>query len=87
MIGEFQRVLECAKNFVNSKGGVVAFQNNAWNVLCSDGDREYNIDLAKIGKLKGTLKGSEKIPLLCVPPTRLSGPCCQVLTNFLKDNL
>ena len=81
------RVLECAKKFANSKGGVVAFQKNAWNALCSDGDPEYSIDLAKTGKLKGTLKGSQKIPLLCVPPTRLSGPCCQVLTNVVKDYL
>jgi hypothetical protein len=81
------RVLECAKKFVNSKGGVVAFQKNAWNALCSDGDRKYNIDLAKTGKLKGTLKGSQKIPLLCVPPTRLSGPCCQVLKKIVKEYL
>jgi hypothetical protein len=36
------RVLECTKKFVNSSGGVVAFQKNAWNALCSDGDPEYN---------------------------------------------
>ena len=81
------RVLECAKKFANPNGAVVTFQKNAWNALCSDGDPEYNIDLAKTGKLKGTLKGSQKIPLLCVPPTRLSGPCCQVLTNVVKDYL
>jgi hypothetical protein len=81
------RVIKCAKKFVDSKGGVVAFQKNAWNALCSDGDPEYNIDLAKAGKLKGTLKGSQKIPLLCVPPTRLSGPCSRVLKNVVKDYL
>lgn len=76
------RVLECAKEFVNSKGAVVAFQKNAWNALCSDGDPEYNINLAKTGRLKGTLKGSEKVPILCVPPTRLSGPCRKVLRRI-----
>ena len=82
---EQDRVLECAKKFVNSRGGVVAFQKNAWNALCSDGDPEYNIDLARSGKLKGTLKKSEKISLLCVPPTRLSGPCFQVLKQIVND--
>ena len=80
---ELGRVLECAEKFVDSKGGVVAFQKNAWNALCSDGDPEYNIDLAKTGKLKGTLKGSQKIHLLCAPPTRLSGPCRRILNRFL----
>ncbi len=80
---EQDRVLECAKKFVNSRGGVVAFQKNAWNALCSDGDPEYNIDLVRAGKLKGTLKKSEKISLLCVPPTRLSGPCRRILNRLL----
>ncbi len=82
---ELGRVLECAKKFVDSKGGIVAFQKNAWNALCSDGDPEYSIDLAKTGKLKGTLKGSQKIPILCAPPTRLSGPCSRVLKKIVKD--
>ena len=77
------RVLECAKKLVNFNGAVVTFQKNAWNALCSDGDPEYSIDLARTGKLKGTLKGNEKIPLLCVPPTRLSGPCRRILNRFL----
>jgi hypothetical protein len=76
------RVLECAKEFVNSKGAVVAFQKNAWNGLRSDDDPEYNINLAKTGRLKGTLKGSEKVPILCVAPTRLSGPCRKVLKRI-----
>jgi hypothetical protein len=80
---ETERVLECAKKFVTPKGAVIAFQKNAWNNLCSDGDPEYSIDLAKTGKLKGTLKGSQKIPILCVPPTRLSGPCRRILNRFL----
>ena len=29
----------------------------------------------------------EKIPLLCVPPTRLAGPCCQALIKIVKDYL
>ena len=36
------------------------------------------------GKLKITLKGSEKNSFLCVPLALLSGLCCQVLKIFLK---
>jgi hypothetical protein len=80
---ETERVLECAKKFVTPKGAVIAFQKNAWNCLKSKDDPKYELKLAREGKLKGTLKGSSKIPLFCVPPTRLSGPCSRVLKGFL----
>ena len=79
-----ERELECAKKFVTSKGAVVAFQKNAWNNLCSENDPKYDIKLARAGKLKGHLKGDPRIPLLCVPPTRLSGPCSRVLKKIIK---
>ena len=81
---ETERVLECAKKFVTPKGAVIAFQKNAWNNLRSENDPEYNVKLASIGKLKGHLKGNSKIPLLCVPPTRLCGPCSRVLKKLIK---
>jgi len=84
---ETKRVLECAKKFVTPKGAVIAFQKNVWNNLRSENDLEYKSNLAREGKLKGTLKGSSKIPLFCVPPTRLSGPCSRVLTKFAKGML
>ena len=80
---ETERVLECAKKFLTPKGTVIAFQKNAWNYLRSEKDPEYKVKLARDGKLKGTLKENPKIPLLCVPPTRLSGPCSRVLKNFI----
>ena len=80
---ETVRVLECAKKFLNPKGAIVTFQKNAWNNFRSDEDPEYGIALAKTGNLKGTLKGSQKIPILCVPPTRLSVPCRRILNRFL----
>jgi len=80
---ETERVLECAKKFVTPKGAVIAFQKNAWNNLRSENDLVYKIERAREGKLKGTLNGSSKIPLFCVPPTRLSGPCSKVLKRFL----
>jgi hypothetical protein len=84
---EQSRVLECARKFVKPKGVVVTFQKNAWNGLRSDDDPGYDINLAKTGRLKGILKGSGGIPLLCVPPTRLSGPCRHVLKRIVKDFL
>ena len=80
---ETERVLECAKKFLTPKGAVVAFQKNAWNNLCSETDPIYKIKLARTGKLKGTLKGNPEIPITCVPPTRLSGPCSRVLKKLL----
>jgi len=80
---ETERVLECAKKFVTPKGAVIAFQKNAWINLCSENNPKYDIMLAREGKLKGYLIENQKIPLLCVPPTRLSGPCRRVLKGFL----
>ncbi|MEA3417371.1 MAG: hypothetical protein U9R02_14725 [Thermodesulfobacteriota bacterium] len=80
---ETERMLECAKKFVNPKGAVIAFQKNAWNNLCSKSNPKYDLKLARAGKLKGHLKGDPGIPLLCVPPTRLCGPCSRVLKRFL----
>ena len=84
---ETERVLECAKKFVNPKGAVVTFQRNAWNALCSEDDQSYSIDLAKAGKLKDKLKNNPSIPLFGVPPTRLSGPCSKVLEKLLKESV
>ena len=82
---ETKRVLECAKHFVTPKGAVIAFQKNAWNNLCSENDQKYEVKLARAGKLKGHLKRDPKIPLLCVPPTRLSEPCSRVLQKLSKN--
>ncbi len=80
---ESRRVIECAKKFLSPNGIAVAFQKNAWNGLKSDGDVSYRIENAKKGKLIGSLKGMPNIPLLGVPPTRLSGPCSRVLRRLL----
>jgi len=82
---ETLRVIECAKKFLSAKGVAVAFQKNAWNALKSEGDVSYSIDDAKDGKLKGTLKGMSNIPLIGVPPTRLSGPCFNILHQLLEE--
>ena len=79
---ETERVLECANNFVSSDGAVVTFQKNAWNALRSGNDPPYSIDRAKSGELKGSLKNSADIQLIGVPPTRLIGPCRDVLKDF-----
>jgi len=80
---ESSRVLKLAEKFINPKGAAIAFQKNAWNCLRSEKDAEYSIGSARAGSLKGTLKGHNDLPLLCVPPTRLAGPCRRVLTQIL----
>ncbi len=82
---ESARVIKLAENFINSKGGVITFQKNAWNSLRSEKDAEYSIGAARAGKLNGTLKGRSHLALRCVPPTRLAGPCRRVLTQMLKN--
>ena len=82
---EHKRVLECSEKFLSPNGVAVAFQKNAWNALRSDKDPEYTLDKAKDGKLKGRLKEMPNIPLLCVPPTRLSGPCSKILRQLLEE--
>jgi len=72
-VEESLRVIECAREFLSTDGTVVTFQKNAWNGLRSENDPKYDIKLARSGELKGTLIGNSKIPLFCVPPTRL--PC------------
>lgn len=81
---ETERVFDCANKFLAPNGIAVAFQKNAWNALRSSKDREYKLTLAKDGKLKGRLKDMPNIPLLGVPPTRLSGPCSKMLRQLLK---
>ncbi len=81
---ESRRVIECAKKFLTPNGIAVAFQKNAWNALRSPKDREYKLTLAKDGKLKGRLKEMTNVPLLGVPPTRLSGPCSIMLRQLLE---
>lgn len=81
---ERKRVIEAATQFLLPKGKVVAFQKNAWNGLKSDGDPDYSVELARAGKLKGRLNGMPHIPLIGVPPTRLSGPCGRILKQLTK---
>jgi hypothetical protein len=81
---ETVRVFKLAAKFINSKGTVIAFQKNAWNSLRSENDSEYSIDAAREARLKGSLKGHNDLALLCVPPTRLSGPCRRVLSRIMK---
>jgi len=84
---ESKRITKCAKAFIGDDphGKVVTFQKNAWDGLRSENDPKYDIKLARAGELKGTLIGNSKIPLFCVPPTRLAGPCRKILRQFLTE--
>lgn len=84
-VAEQKRVLKCARKFLSPDGAVIAFQKNAWNGLCSENDPKYDIKFARAGELKGTLIGHSKIPLFCVPPTRLAGPCRKILRQLLAE--
>lgn len=81
---ESARVLKLAQKFINPRGAGIAFQKNAWNSLRSEIDQPYSIAAARAGALKGTLRGHSDLPLFCVPPTRLSGPCTHALRRLRK---
>jgi hypothetical protein len=82
---ERERVMEVIMRFFEPGGAVVTFQKDAWNSLRSVNDPEYSIDLAKAGKLRGSLNGLPHIPLLGVPPTRLVGPASKILRHILAE--
>jgi len=77
------RILEISGKFLGTKGAIAAFQKNAWEGLRSPDDPPYRLDAARTGGLKGKLSGMPKIPLYCVPPTRLAGPARVVLKQYL----
>ena len=80
---ERERVVECSRDFLANDGIVVSFQKNAWSTLKSDEGPPYEINLAKAGKLIGEMKNCPEIVLFGVPPTRLVGPCREVLKKSL----
>ena len=82
---ERERIIRYARKFLEPGGVAVVFQKNAWEGLRSEGDPPYSIDLAKRGKLQGSLAGMADVPLLGVPPTRLIGPCRRVLRQLLLE--
>ena len=80
---ERERVIEVVKRFLVPGGVAVTFQKDAWNGLRSVNDPEYSIELAKAGKLRGTLNDLPHIRLLGVPPTRLVEPASKILRRIL----
>ena len=82
---ERERVIAVVKRFLVSGGVAVTFQKDAWNGLRSVNDPEYSIELAKAGKLRGTLNGLPHMSLLGVSPTRLLGPTRKVLRHMLAE--
>jgi hypothetical protein len=83
-IEETERIIRCARKFVQNEGAVVTLQKNAWENLRSINDPEYTIDRAKNGKLIGHSKWNAGIRLYGVPPTRLMGLCCDALKKVRK---
>ena len=82
---ERERIMDIIICFLEHEGAVVTFQKDAWNGLRSADDPEYSINLAKTGKLRGTVNGLPHIPLFGVPPTRLLGPTRTILRHILTE--
>jgi hypothetical protein len=82
---ERERIMGVITRFLEPGGAVVTFQKDAWNGLRSFDDPEYRIELAKTGKLRGSVHGLPNIPLFGVPLTRLAGPSSKILRNILTE--
>lgn len=80
---EKKRVLQTVDNFVTRKGAVIAFQKNAWENLKTTNDPDYSKEIVNKLGLTGKVDNRD-INLICVPPTRLSGPCSRVLANITQ---
>ena len=78
---EKKRVLNTVDNFVTGKGAVIAFQKNAWENMKTANDPDYSKEIVNNVGLTGKVDNRD-IKLICVPPTRLSGPCSRVLANL-----
>ncbi len=76
---ETERIISRARNFVQNNGAVITFQKNAWENLRSEGDPQYSIEKSRGNRLTGNVKGNSDIRLYGVPPTRLVGPCREIL--------
>jgi len=81
---EKKRVLNTIDNFVTNNGAVIAFQKNAWENMKTANDSDYSREIVNRVGLTGKVDNRD-ITLICVPPTRLSGPCSRVLANLTKN--
>jgi hypothetical protein len=80
---EKKRALKTIDTFLTGKGAVIVFQKNAWENLKSDGDPNYEKKVVNREGLRGTVY-NRNIDLICVPPTRLSGPCSTILASLTE---
>jgi hypothetical protein len=83
-IEEARRIHDCAGKFIGKDGRAIVFQKNAWNTLRSGKDPVYSILDAKSGALEGSLKDDPSVKIYGVPPTRLAGPCKDVLKKIAE---
>ncbi len=79
---EKKRLFTTIESFVNDNGSVLVFQKNAWENLKSKHDPSYNAKFVNKTGMIGKVKDQEA-SLICVPPTRLSGPCSRVISNCI----
>lgn len=81
---ERQRVVETARAFMPQRRTAAVFQKDAWEGLRRPEDPAYDIDQARAGSLIGALNGIPSIKLRGLPPTRLAGPCREVLARVIR---
>lgn len=79
---EKKRLFITIQSFVNNNGSVLVFQKNAWENLKSESDPSYNSKIVNNCGIVGKVE-NQKTSLICVPPTRLSGPCSRVIKKCI----
>ena len=84
---EKKRILATIDEFVTGKGAVVVFQKNAWQNLKRAVDQNYDYTTVRKKGITGKVEDRKDIDLICVPPTRLSGPCSTILKERLTKKL
>ena len=84
---EKKRILSTINEFVTEKGAVVVFQKNAWQNLKRAVDDNYDYTIVCKKGITGKVEDRKNIDLICVPPTRLSGPCSRILKERLTEKL
>lgn len=67
---EQARIKSILLNFIQNRGGVIAFQKDAYNAVRGKNSPPYNLKYSLISPLSGSCKFNNAIPLLGVPPTR-----------------
>ena len=83
---EKERIDKEIKNFMGSRGGIICFQKDAYEMLRNPESPSYSFSQAKNGNLSGSYAGSPNLKLFCAPPTRLANSkyFCNSIIKYIK---